>query len=701
MSKTIGFAAMLVAAAGLATTATANDDTTFVRPVIDNTAGYDLPMNDEEIVPIEVDSGDLFAPAEGTEVIFSELISVPGAYKIRLNFSDVVLAGVPETGNAAYLLITGMQDGAVQFQNQIHVSQWQDTSAYFNGDSVLVEVVSPAGVGTSRIKVSGARVFMPDFSIESICGPIDDRVLSSDPRQGRLLPPGCTGWLIDDNENCLITAGHCVRSNMVYQTNVPLSTTSGQAVSPPPEDQYAFDTASLREQNGGTSPGNDWAYFGVFPNSNTGLSPVEANGNQVYTLVDSAPAADQSQTIRITGYGSVSSPVDRRWNLVQKTHTGPYWANTSNYTLRYRPDTTGGNSGSPVFWEDQGVAIGVHGYAGCNSSDPNSSNQGTAVDNPDWQGAMANPGGVCAGPPPPPERPLFVGANTAFGSIQTVGTLDLSNGEWGLAGNTGDTIGAMTYDSLNRRIIMVSATAPQKVMAMDEETLVISQLASFPSGTTIHGIAHDPNTDTFYAASQASNSRMFTANINTGSLSQFGTTPGIIGGLTFDADNNILYGVDDSSGGTKLVDINTNNASRTIVGNLGSGINDVDGIAWCPEDGIIYAINDSNETLMQINPATGVATSMFTADGASFGPGFGMACGVRGNECAADLSSPNDPGTPDGVLTGADFFEFLDLFQAGDLSVDFSSANNPGSPDGILTGADFFQFLDLFSAGCP
>ena len=66
----------------------------------------------------------------------------------------------------------------------------------------------------------------------------------------------------------------------------------------------------------------------------------------------------------------------------------------------------------------------------------------------------------------------------------------------------------------------------------------------------------------------------------------------------------------------------------------------------------------------------------------------------------ADLSSPAAPGSPDGVLTGADFFEFLVRFQAGDLSVDFSSPASPGTPDGVLSGADFFEFLNLFAAGC-
>lgn len=74
---------------------------------------------------------------------------------------------------------------------------------------------------------------------------------------------------------------------------------------------------------------------------------------------------------------------------------------------------------------------------------------------------------------------------------------------------------------------------------------------------------------------------------------------------------------------------------------------------------------------------------------------------VGGASCPADLSSPQSAGVPDGVLTGADFFEFLSRFQNGDLSVDFSSPTSPGVGDGVLTGADFFEFLNLFSQGCP
>lgn len=73
---------------------------------------------------------------------------------------------------------------------------------------------------------------------------------------------------------------------------------------------------------------------------------------------------------------------------------------------------------------------------------------------------------------------------------------------------------------------------------------------------------------------------------------------------------------------------------------------------------------------------------------------------VEDTTCPIDYASATDPNTPDGALTGADFFAFLSLFQAGDLSADLAGPTDPTTPDGALTGADFFRFLDLFQSGC-
>jgi len=60
--------------------------------------------------------------------------------------------------------------------------------------------------------------------------------------------------------------------------------------------------------------------------------------------------------------------------------------------------------------------------------------------------------------------------------------------------------------------------------------------------------------------------------------------------------------------------------------------------------------------------------------------------------CPADL---NDDGTVD----ANDFFDYLDLFSAGDPAADLTGPS--GDPDGVLDADDFFQFLNLFAAGCP
>ena len=57
-------------------------------------------------------------------------------------------------------------------------------------------------------------------------------------------------------------------------TSRAVSNSNGSLNNPPPEDQYSTDNSSRQFVNGGI--GNDWAYFGTFPNSNTGLTPAEA-----------------------------------------------------------------------------------------------------------------------------------------------------------------------------------------------------------------------------------------------------------------------------------------------------------------------------------------------------------------------------------------------------------------------------------------
>jgi hypothetical protein len=344
------------------------------------------PLASEQVA-VEVDSGLVENTGSEPAVVFSTTVTVPDTLWLRLNFHKVLLAGDVADGTGSYLQITSVADGAVQFMHAQHIVQWRNTSAYFNGDSVQIEVMACPNTGPNQLVMTQVTAGVRGQGDRSICGPTDDRELSDDPRAARALPVGCSAWIIDDCNHCLLTAGHCfgLGDIDVVEFNVPLSDAEGGLNHPPPEDQYAVDASSIHYVYGGV--GNDWGYFGCFPNSNTDLTPFEAQGD-CFNVVQPYPV---SGDIRITGYGTVSSPVPPEWNQVQKTHVGPYW-DFFGTTLEYQTDTTGGNSGSPVIYEDTGEAIGIHTHGGCSSSDGNS---GTGANNAGLQAALADPRGVC------------------------------------------------------------------------------------------------------------------------------------------------------------------------------------------------------------------------------------------------------------------------------------------------------------------
>lgn len=367
------------------------------------------------------DSGEVANTGAERTVVISKTVHVEGADWMRLFFKHAVLAGDPAEGTGSILRITSFKDGAVQELNSETLAQWYNSSAYMNGDSVQVDVEAAPGTGANRLVLDHVNASMAGV-IESQCGPTDDRVLSFDPRAARVLPVGCSVWLFNDCKHCFGTAGHCSGSSLqVVQFNVPLSNSNGSLNNPPPQDQYSVDVSSKQSVNGGV--GNDWGYFGVFPNANTGLTAFQAQGD-AYNLT-TPPPFNGSNQIRITGYGTDSSPLTS--NQVQQTHFGP-WASFFGTALTYQADTTGGNSGSPVIHEQTGNVIGVHTHAGCTTSG-SGANQGTSASNGGWQAALASPKGICQSQSSTSTYCTASGNDlNCIPSISSVGTASVSGG---------------------------------------------------------------------------------------------------------------------------------------------------------------------------------------------------------------------------------------------------------------------------------
>jgi len=383
--------------------------------------GQDLPIvppPSSHDVDVQIDSRLTENVGGGS---WSETVRINGAQWLQLHFSDVVLT--ENENQTSILKITSLEDEAFQILDAKSCEQWRNKSAFFNGDAVKVELLSDAQ--SDRVVIDKVTVGDIPEPAESICDAVDDRVLSNDPRVGRT-NSRCTAWLFNGRQNGMITAGHCVPGLSTVFFNVPLSDPNGSLNFPPPEDQYAVCPDSVQNQNGTIEIGNDWAFFGVFDNSNTGLSPLAAQGDSYTIAVPKSSTFNSNDPIRVTGFGMTTFPVDPSWNQAQKTDVGPF-ASFIGTTLRYRADTTGGNSGSPVILDSSGIAYGVHTNGtneGCFNG--GGSNSGTGFNNRDFWTAINNPQGCL---PPFVLGDVNLNGVTNFQDIPPFITL-LINGEY-------------------------------------------------------------------------------------------------------------------------------------------------------------------------------------------------------------------------------------------------------------------------------
>jgi hypothetical protein len=154
-------------------------------------------------LPLALASGVHANPGTLEQMVWQQPVQIPGAAWLQLRFRAVNLPG------ASRLEISSFRDQHVQRLDRRIMQDWFPDSAFFNGDALLVRLFAgPATRGVS-VALDGVEIgFPPPGGIDSICGPTDDRVLSSDKRVARIDPAGCTAW-IGTSRGLIFTAGHC------------------------------------------------------------------------------------------------------------------------------------------------------------------------------------------------------------------------------------------------------------------------------------------------------------------------------------------------------------------------------------------------------------------------------------------------------------------------------------------------------------
>ncbi len=326
-------------------------------------------------------------------------IKIPEASWLRLRFDQW------ELGPDSYLLITAHEDGSRQRLDAGTLPLWHNTSAYFNGSAVTLELHAAPTDPQAFIHLNEILIGTPDGITNwpivatplpaSICGTTDERTRSNDRAIGRITDANpvtsrwafCTGWIIANGAH--LTAGHCadpLSDFGILEFNVPASDADGSVNFAAADDQYPIDSSSATFHNNGR--GDDWAVFGVYTNSNTGLYPVQAQ-EAFYRLA--MPADADPQSLRTTGFGvdgpapcfgdrnlaGCSTAAQNSDNKVQQSNAGNYLGETgspNDIYIEYQVDTQPAGSGSPVLSRTTTVsmAVAIHTTGGCTGTYGNS-----------------------------------------------------------------------------------------------------------------------------------------------------------------------------------------------------------------------------------------------------------------------------------------------------------------------------------------
>lgn len=326
--------------------------------------------------PLDESSGRLDGQGDAPRVACERVVSVPGATWLRLTFAGT------ELGARSRLRLWSLADGGEQVLRESSLGEWEDTSAIFNGDTVVVQLEVAPEDSAVHLELGPVLVGTPRPDAQrSLCG-ADDRAAILDDRVGRLFLGGCTAWRATNG--ALLSAGHCASSfaaGDVVEFRVPPSQPDGTPVAADPADQYPVDLASVVDDFG--PKGADWAVFGVLPNANTGLLPHQAYG---IGLRATREAPGGGATLRVTGFGIDASPPGssggaNAQNVTEQTATGKFQGEGSSGSGRiwidHDVDATSGDSGAPIVRVDDGLAIGLHTTSGC---DAGSHNSGTSFE---------------------------------------------------------------------------------------------------------------------------------------------------------------------------------------------------------------------------------------------------------------------------------------------------------------------------------
>ncbi len=199
-------------------------------------------------------------------------------------------------------------------------------------------------------------------ALADMCGPTDDRVLSNDPKVGRLSRDGqnygCTVTMI--SAKCGITSGTCMPNSAFAEFNPPLSI-GGVAMPSKAEDQYRLDL-SFYEFEETKKIGENWGVVKFEKNPVTNRFPGDVQG--YYNII--SEKMDKDSSIRVVSYGADDSSETKTFAQQTAkglaTKPGVFLLPT---IIEFTADTGWASSGSPIINVKTNEVAGINTHGGC------------------------------------------------------------------------------------------------------------------------------------------------------------------------------------------------------------------------------------------------------------------------------------------------------------------------------------------------
>jgi hypothetical protein len=320
-----------------------------------------------EVVPFALDSGALDNALGEERTVWTESVFAERSMWVRLHFAGASLPA------GSFLRVTSLLDGEMQTLDAAALAMWSESSAYFNGEEVMLELVAGPHTRANRVVLEHITAQFGDITLR-ICGICngDDRVPSSEAPFGRLMPSGCSASVYCEDGG-LISAGHCGAGSDIVEFNVPPSGADCAIVHPPVEDQFPI-TDRMFSNNG---VGNDWAVFKTGVN-NLGESVFIRYG-EIVPIAKSL--ADGGESSVVVGYGQDAGQCSR--NYAQQTSAGVIKSRGAT-SYRFDNDVRGGSSGAALMVNGETVGVVTHCVDPC---DGPQGNIGTRVDRAEFVAA--------------------------------------------------------------------------------------------------------------------------------------------------------------------------------------------------------------------------------------------------------------------------------------------------------------------------